>query len=159
ALVPAVAHAAETQKPDAPREVARESAPVKVANRAIIVLRGPIAGYTAKERASSATARIEAALAANANPVVTTEPHEYGTRVALDGRHVFLVLKIDIDEQAGETTQNVAQEAARRLQNALAEYREQRAPRYLAQRLGFAALATLLYGALLWLVYRLNGWI
>jgi hypothetical protein len=100
----------------------RQGMPVKIANRTIIVLRGPIAGYTATERVTGAMNRIEKVLDAEASPAVTTEETEDGTRVLLGGEHAFMVTKIDIDPQAGETTKNVAREAARRLQQAIATF-------------------------------------
>jgi small-conductance mechanosensitive channel len=161
ALPLAAAPAAVAQKADAPRETPREAAPLKVANRTIIVLRGPIAGYSAGERVKNSAERIEQALQAEAYPQVTLEDlKDYGaTRVMLGGRHAFLVTRIDIDEQAGETTRVVAQETAKRLEAAIRELREQETPRYLAEHLAFAALATLLYGAVVWLIYRVTGWI
>ena len=138
------------------QQVAREGVPVKIANRTIIILRGPIAGYTAKERATSTMERIEAALAAEHMPTVTIEDVEGGTRVLLGGKHAFLVTKVDIDEQAGETTQIVARETVKRLDQAIAERREQETPRYLATAAAFSAVVTLLYGALLWVLFRLN---
>ena len=140
------------------QQTAREGMPVVVANRPIIILRGPIAGYTAKERAAGTMQRIEAALAAESFPAVTTKEHEDGTLVMLGGKHAFLVTKIDVDSQGGETTQNVAREAAKRLERAIVERREQETPRYLAIASGWSALATLLYGAVLWLVFRFSGW-
>jgi len=141
------------------RQTAREGVPVKVANRQIIILRGPIAGYTAKERATGTMQRIEAALAAESLPAVTTKEHEDGTLVMLGGKHAFLVTRIDVDTQAGETTQNVAREAAKRLEHAIHERREQETPRYLATAAAFSAAATLLYGLILWLIFRVDGWI
>ncbi|OGA21761.1 MAG: mechanosensitive ion channel protein MscS [Betaproteobacteria bacterium RIFCSPLOWO2_02_FULL_67_26] len=139
-------------------QTAREGMPVVVANRQIIILRGPIAGYTAKERATGTMQRIEAALAAENLPAVTTKEHEDGTLVMLGGKHAFLVTQIDVDSQAGETPQNVAREAGKRLKRAIIERREQETPRYLAIAAGFSALATLVYGAVLWLIFRVNGW-
>ena len=141
------------------QEAVRQSAPVVIANRTVIVLRGPIAGYSAEERATNTIARIEAALDADPKAEVSHGDAEEGTRVRVGGRHAFLVTKIDIDEAAGETTQIVAREAIKRLEQAIAERREQRSPRYMAQAAAFAAAATLLYGALLWLVFRVNRWV
>ena len=45
----------------------RQSAPLVFANRTIIVLRGPIAGYSARERVVASGRRIEDALEANAD--------------------------------------------------------------------------------------------
>jgi small-conductance mechanosensitive channel len=137
----------------------RQSAPVVIANRTIIVLRGPIAGYSAEERAKSTIERIEAALDADPKAEVSYGDSEEGTRVRVGGRHAFIVTRIDIDESAGETTQLVAREAIKRLEQAIAERREQSSPRYMATAAAFAAAATLLYGALLWLIFRVNRWV
>jgi small-conductance mechanosensitive channel len=144
---------------DIPAQPAREASTLKVANRTIITLRGPLAGYSAKERVHNTTVRIEEVLSQERLPAITLEQHEIGTRVLLGGKHAFIVSKIDIDEQAGETTHVVASEAAKRLERAIVERREQETPRYLATQFAYAALATLVYAAILWLIYRVNVWI
>ena len=136
----------------------RQSAPVVIANRTIIALRGPIAGYSAEERATASIERINAALDADPNAEVSYGDTEEGTRVRVGGRHAFIVTRIDIDESAGETTQLVAREVVKRLERAIAERREQRSLRYMATAAGLAAAATLLYGLLLWLIYRVDRW-
>ena len=144
-----------------PVEPARESTPVKLANRTVIALRGPIAGYTSSERARAATGRIEDVLKSNPTPAITLEDTEGGkvTAVLLAGKLVFMVTPVDIDASSGETTQLVAREAGRRLERAIAEYREQRGPRYLGVAAAAAAGATLLFAAILWLLYHGNRWI
>src|SRR5262245_21353594 len=73
-------------------EGARQRFPVKVGNRTIVVLHGPLAGHTAEERARRAMERIGSALEAEAHPPVTfgkvTEVE--ATRVLLGGQHAFL---------------------------------------------------------------------
>jgi len=90
---------------------------------------------------------------------VTVEEVPEGTRVRLGGRHVFIVTKLDIDAEAGETPTIMAQYTMKRLEQAIRERREQETPRYLATAAGFCALATLLYGLLLWLIRRVNRWL
>ena len=141
------------------QQTTREGVPVMVANRQIIILRGPIAGYSARERALGSMERIEKALSVDASPKVTTEDVPQGTRVMLGNQLAFLVTSVDIDAQAGETTALIAQAAALRLELAISERREQQTPSYLAWSAAFAAAATLLYGAVLWLVFRFNGWV
>jgi small-conductance mechanosensitive channel len=143
----------------AAQDVQRQRAPVVIANRTVIELRGPIAGYSAQERASATAERIEQLLAA-AEPgaAIGFEDTDAGTRVLVGGRFAILVTKVDIDASSGETTQIVAREAARRLERAMAEWREQRSPAYLATAAGLAAAATLVYGALLWLLVRASRW-
>ena len=108
---------------------ARDSAPIVVANRTVIVVRGPIAGYSAAERAVASVNRIIDALETNPSPAIKVEDIDQGTQVLLGGKRAFLVTRIDIDPIAGETTQIVAGEAAKRLAHAAAEYREQHSPR------------------------------
>ena len=131
---------------------ARDSAPVVIANRTVIVVRGPIAGYSATERAVSSMKRITDALETNPSPVIKVEDIDEGTQVLLGGQRAFLVTRIDIDPIAGETTELVAGEAAKRLGQAIAVYRAQHTPRYLLIQTGWAALALLIYSGLLWLL-------
>jgi small-conductance mechanosensitive channel len=136
----------------------RQSVPVVVANRTVMVLRGPIAGYSAQERVANVGQRIEAVLDTNKSPAVTINDVEDGTEVLLDGKRAFLVTGIDIDPQLGETTRNVAREAGIRLERAIGEYREQRTPQYLLVKSGWAALATGIYVGLLWLLLLIHRW-
>jgi small-conductance mechanosensitive channel len=135
---------------------ARDSAPVVIANRTVMVVRGPIAGYSAAERAVASRSRIIDALEANPSPVVKVEDTEEGTQVLLGGRRAFLVTRIDIDPVAGETTQMVAREAAKRLERAVGEYRAQHTPRYLLLQSGWALLALAIYSGLLWLLFVID---
>jgi small-conductance mechanosensitive channel len=137
---------------------ARDSMPLKVANRTIIVLRGPIAGFSARERVVRATQRIEQLLGAGAT-AVTVEPFPDGaTRVMVGGKHAFLVTSIDIDPSAGETTALVAAGAATRLEDAIVERREQASPGYLARAASLALAVTLAAALALWLLIRLHRW-
>ncbi len=147
--------------PAAEPETARQSAAVKVANRTIVVLRGPIGGHTAEERAKGTMERIARILASAPYPEITFADVEEvkATRVLLGGNHAFLVTQIDIDKETGETTQYAAREAGKRLEAAIRELREQQEPRYLLIATLLAAVATLIYGAILWLLYRGNRWI
>ncbi len=137
---------------------ARQSAPVVVANRVVIVLRGPIAGYSAQERVNGATQRIETILESDKSPSIGTEDVEGGTQVLLGGKPAFLVTRIDIDPQIGETTPNVAGEAAKRLAQAVAEYREQHTLGYLLVKVLWGAVATAIYIVLLWLLFAIDRW-
>jgi small-conductance mechanosensitive channel len=154
-------HAADPAAPLQPIDTsatARQSAPVDLANRTIIVLRGPIAGYSASERANSAARRISSVLESEESPAVSIEDTEDGTQVMLGSKLAFLVTRIDIDPLVGETTHNVAREAARRLERAVTQYREQHTPRYLLIQTGWAALATAIFAALLWLLFVVDRW-
>jgi small-conductance mechanosensitive channel len=158
-LLPLLADGQEPARQDA----ARQSAPVVIANRTVIILRGPIAGYTADERVRNAIDRIEGALDANPYAQISFDDSETGTRVLIGDTLAYIVTKIDIDAYAGETSQILAKESARRLERAVAERREQHSLRYLAIAAGYAAAATAIYAALLWLLVwgnrRVGGYV
>ena len=158
-LLPLAAAAQEPARQDAPRQ----SAPVVIANRTVITLRGPIAGYSAEERVRNAIDRIEAALDADPYAKISFDDSESGTRVLLGETLAYIVTKIDIDAYTGETTQIVAKESAKRFERAIAERREQHSLRYLAIAAAYAAAASAVYAALVWLLVwgnrRVGGWV
>jgi hypothetical protein len=139
---------------------ALQSARLKVSNRPIIDLRGPIAGYSAFDRVTASSERIEKILESESSRAIELKDAEDGkaTQVLLAGKPAFLVTQVDINTQAGETTQIVAREAAKRLETAVREWGEQRTPRYLAVATGIAAGATLIFVVLAWLIFRINRW-
>jgi len=145
------------------QEAPRQSAPVVIANRTVIVLRGPIAGYSAEERVRNAIDRIEAALDGNPYAQISFDDSDAGTRVLLSDTLAYIVTKIDIDAFSGETSQIVTKESARRLERAIAERREQHSLRYLAVAGAYAAGASAVYATLLWLLVwgsrRLGGYV
>jgi small-conductance mechanosensitive channel len=158
-LLPLAAGAQAPARQDAPRQ----SAPVVIANRTIIALRGPIAGYTAEERVRNSIDRIEAALDSDPYAEISFDDSEAGTRVLVGDTLAYIVTKIDIDAFSGETPQIVAKESARRLERAIAERREQHSLHYLAIAAAFAAGATAVYAAIVWLLMwgnrRVGGWV
>jgi small-conductance mechanosensitive channel len=146
---------------EAPSPHVLQSSPVKIANRHVIDLRGPIAGYSAEDRAKATVERIEKILESGADRTITLKDAEEGnaTQALLGGSLAFQVIGVDVNSQAGETTQNVAREAARRLETAVREWGEQRTPRYLAIASASAAGVTIVFAALLWLIFRGNRWL
>jgi small-conductance mechanosensitive channel len=125
-----------------------------MANREIVQLRGPIAGYSARERVENVQRRLDGALARPGTPAVTTEEAPEGTRVLVGGERAFTITRADIDVTYGETTTLVAQATAARLRDAISALREQQTPRYLARATGLVLASTLLYGLCLWLLLR-----
>ena len=69
----AIAIQATAAEPAASQQGVRESAPVKIANRTVISLRGPVMGYSAKERAAASMERIEQALHAETLPALPSK--------------------------------------------------------------------------------------
>lgn len=138
---------------------ALESAPVELANRHVVTLRGPIAGYSASERAGNATRRLEDILDKQAAPTVATDEIPEGTRVTLGGELAFVITRADIDTTLGETTALVARASAMRLEQAITELRAQQSPSYVARAVGLAAGATLLYVLCVWILVRGMRWL
>lgn len=136
---------------------ARESEVLYVANHAIVSLKGPMAGYSAYERVSSASERIERAIGKKARPKLSLEDVEIGTRVLIEGEPVFLVTRGDVDAQIGETPHFLAEESLKRLEGALADLRRQQSQPFLLRALATAAAGTAVYGILLWILSRLAG--
>src|SRR5262249_40748409 len=136
----------------AAQDTPRQSAPVVIANRTVITLRGPIAGYSAEERVRNAIERIESALDADPYAQISFDDSEAGTRVLLGETLAYIVTKIDIDSFAGETPQILAKESAKRLERSIAERPEQPSLRYLAMAAAYAVGATAVYAALMWLI-------
>jgi small-conductance mechanosensitive channel len=104
----------------------------------------------------ASTRRIEEMLQGGGRPAVTSSTHRDGTMVSLGGSPAFLVTRVDVVPDLGETTQNVAREAALRLDRAIEEHREQRSPRYMLEAALLVLLATLLFTAVVFALLRVN---
>lgn len=139
----------------APAET-RTGEELRIANRPIITLYGPISGYSAHDRVDTGRKRIHDVLDNAAHPVVTTTAVPDGTLVSIAGSPAFLVMGIDVHPEVGETTQNVAREAAARLDLAIADYREQRTPQFVVDATLRVTLATLIFLLALHALQRLN---
>ncbi|QGZ42621.1 mechanosensitive ion channel-like protein [Pseudoduganella flava] len=145
-LFPAAVHAATAMPTSA------QTAELVVANRTVMVFRAPLAGYTAQERADAAERRLEKALAKPGEQRAATRPIAEGTQVLLAGQALFLVTPGDVNALAGDTTDEVASESARRLAQALQDRRDRSSVRHLAIAGAFCLLATAVYGGLLHMV-------
>lgn len=140
-------------------ETTREGLPLRVSNRFIIELKGPVAGYSAAQRVEGAAHRIEQAIQGTRKPKLTLNETPHGTLVLINGKPVFTVTRADIDENIGETTRVVAEHAVLRLDKALFEHLEQRSERYLLRAAGKAAAATLLFATLMFALSRTTRWV
>jgi len=119
-------------------------APLVIGNRTIHTFRVSLGMFSASERAASARSRIEAAFAKSGEGWTSVKPTEQGLQIELDGQPLFLVLPGDAHSAAGETAENLANQASRVLQKAWAEARERRDPRASLDALLKVSLATVL---------------
>ncbi len=138
---------------------ATESAVLKVANRPVSIMRAEVLGASPAERAEAAADRIEEIVRHGGPLRVTTRPSPDGVFILVDGKVAFRVLNEDVDSEAGETVGVSGADAAEKLREALAEIRESEDARGLIKAAGYALLATVLFLAMCWILYRLYGWL
>jgi small-conductance mechanosensitive channel len=141
--------------------------PLVIGNRTIHVFRAGLGAFSASDRADGARRRIEQALEASGEGWTSVKSTDGGTSVALDGKPMFYVLPGDARELAGETPDDLANQASRVLQKIWAEARERRDPQVnLAATLKVLLASVLLAGVLTmvtlgarWIRHRLTAWL
>jgi len=95
------------------------SAKLLVGTRTVFVFRAALAGYAPQERLDGARKRLDKALAAGGAQHADTHDIPEGTQVLLDGRLLFLVTPGDVNPLAGDTTGEIAADAAAQWPRAL----------------------------------------
>jgi small-conductance mechanosensitive channel len=138
---------------------ASEPATLSIYNRDVITLRAPMLNYSPAERVKAARRRIEDAMDRGGAGEVTLKPHAEGMLVEVDGRTVFLVQPADLDKLNDETLEMAAAQARDTLAEAIAAVREARSTGVWLRAAAWAALGTVVWLALLRLVYRGNRWL
>ncbi|MCP1604882.1 small-conductance mechanosensitive channel [Pseudomonas citronellolis] len=133
---------------DATEGVPGVPAELKVANRSIVVFRATLLGETPAARAQRAKAVIEEALQGTDELTVSIDAILHSQLVLLGGRRAFIVVPLDLDPPGG-SVQEAAAQAAANLRLVVEETGQARSLRFLLTALGFSALATLVYAALL----------
>lgn len=134
---------------DAGKPAQAATARLTVGTRTVFVFRAALAGYSAQERLDGARKRLEKALAAGGAQHAETRDIAEGTQVLLDGRLLFLVTPGDVNPLAGDSTGEIAVDAAAQLSRALLERRELGSPRYLLTAIGLCVMATIGYAFVL----------
>ncbi len=119
-------------------------------NREIVVFRAMFLGHTPSDRAEAAEKRIELLVDRSGGSTVTSRVIPEGIAVDIDRALVFVVTPGDVDALASATLQSTAEDAVRALTLALREAQEQASIRHLLKALLLAALATLIFGGLVY---------
>jgi len=140
------------------RETARtfSGTVLRLQNRPVHVFRVPAQGYSPRERAAAAQARLDLVLDDGAPGEVTLREAPEGRFLVVGEEAVFLVARGDEDRLAGETYDALTEATRRRLQEALRAADETRSLRSWLFALGFSVLATVAWGALVWAVFRVR---
>jgi len=125
---------------------AGQEVPLVIGNRTVHVFRAPLGMFSAEERAEGARRRIELAFEHSGEGWTSVKPVGQGLQLELDGKPMFLVLPGDASSLAGETPEDLANQASRVLQKAWSESRERRDPRATLHAALTVGVATLLFG-------------
>lgn len=141
---------------DAP---AVEEADLILMNRKIVRFRGRFLGATPRQRAERGQATITTILERATGNQVTVQSNPVGNIVLIDGQLAFIVTDADTDKLAGETVDALTRKSVATLGTVIAESRESRDSRQLAEGLAKSAGATLVFFALLYALGRLRAWV
>ena len=139
--------------------VAPEVGELTVANRRIIRFRAPVMGYSPRLRAEAVGEQIQSLLARGVFGPVTTRDTPEGVVFEIGGTPVFRILNGDVDASVGETMEGLRTATVANLEMALTEVREARSLPRLLRAVGRAALATILFAALAFVIRRPIQWV
>jgi small-conductance mechanosensitive channel len=133
-----------------------KEATVTLLHRPVAVFRAPLYGLTPAERAQRAQVAIDQLLERGGPGVVSVQPETQGNLVMIDGSLALTLTAQDADTLRGETLDAATRSAVAALARVIAETREARDRRRLAEALALSAAATLAYVLLSWGVLRLR---
>ncbi len=145
-LLPVVGKANEAAD-SATDGVAGKPAELRIANRDIFTFHATLLGETPAARAQRATLVIDDALRSTDELTVSIDPIQHSHLVLLGGRRAFIVSPHDLE--VGGDTRAAAEQAAAVLRQVVQETGEARNLHFLLKALGYSALATLIYLALI----------
>ncbi|WP_442969177.1 mechanosensitive ion channel family protein [Pseudomonas sp. Q1-7] len=152
-----LAMSAVAQAADEVALITAEPAELKLANRSIFVFHATLLGETPEVRATRARGVISEALDASEHPEVRIDPIRDSYLVLIGDRRAFIISPKDLTAVDGSVRQ-AAEEVAQRLHLVVEESKEARNVRFLLTAGGLTAVATLIYLALLRLIYRGKAW-
>ncbi|PYR45148.1 MAG: hypothetical protein DMF89_25890 [Acidobacteria bacterium] len=131
-------------------ERAEEPATLTFFNRPIVTFRARVAGRTPTERVAGALHVLDDLVEQGASGEVASSPFAGGALITVGTSGVIVLTSLDLDDLAGETFERVRAQTVSRLQQALAEATEARAPGILLRSALLAAIALALATGALW---------
>jgi len=163
--VPAEAFPAAEPVPAAP--IAQGDAPgprppparLTVFNRPIVLLRAPFFGLSPGGRVEDAADRIDDVLARGGPGAVAVKRSGSSRVITVDGQIVLALLAGDVPNAGPDAMDAAANAAKLALERAIAETREARDAQRLTRAAFVAAIATVVYALLLWLIVRVGRWL
>lgn len=154
---------ASSARGDSPAPLASAAVPViearvVVFNRTVAVLRAPLFGVSAPERARHATARLEELFARPGPMKISMTTTEVANAILINGSLGMLLTSGDVDALEGETLDHATEGVRLALERVAAETREARDRDRLGHALAATGIASLLLLALLMIVLRTRAW-
>ena len=155
ALVAPIASAAQTAA------TAPEPATLRILNREILTMRGVVAGATPAQRVERTRERLRALPPSALDLPLRTIPAELdearGVQIFLGDHLLFSVLQDDVDAEARQSFDALVKQTQERLEEARTAWHEWQDRPLLLRGLLHAAIGTLVFAVLLWIVYRGGG--
>ncbi len=134
-----------------PPDPGHDDATLTVLNRPVVVFRAPFLGVKPEDRAAAALARVRTLFQRGGKGLITVADGEKGVAVLVDGQLAFVVSNEDAQPIPGATAHSIAEDAVKVLEQLAAETREARDSKFLLGAGVHAAIATLVWLALMWL--------
>jgi small-conductance mechanosensitive channel len=131
-----------------------ETAPLVFFNRPIVTFRARVLERSPSERAAEAVEALDELVGQRITGPVEATSFEGGVLITVGQRGVMVLTAADLDPLAAETVDDLGRRTVPRLQQALDEARESRAPAALLRALALATLALTVTGSLLWVIGR-----
>ena len=135
---------------------AAEPATLKVFNREIVTFRANLLGQTPAQRAQRARVAISDLLSQGGPLEVNVKSNPVGQLVLLGPHLVFIITPGDDEDPTDEGQSNATRKAVRNLERVLEETRESRDFGQLLRSLAVAGVASVIFGALLFVIGRLR---
>jgi small-conductance mechanosensitive channel len=126
------------------------------ANRSVVVFRATVLTREPSVRAAAAVEQLNGLVEQDPRGRVWTRTYPDAVLVGIGDRPVFVVFAADVDPLAGESLAGKGSEAAARLEQAFGEAVELRTPSRFLAGVGFAIVATLIYGLAVFGLIRLD---
>jgi small-conductance mechanosensitive channel len=140
-------------------EPSSDAATLVMFNRPVVVFRSSLLGASPKARVDRARFSINEALNQGGKLAVSVKNNPEGQLLMIDERLAFVVTAGDVDPLRQDDVKAAASQAARQLEQIIAENREARDVHMLLTALGISAIATFVFGLMVWLVVRLRVWL
>lgn len=134
-----------------------EPALLKVGNRPVMLVRSSFAGESPQERARAAEERIRSVIQRDVQGEFTIVRRKEGSVILLGDQVLVLITNEDVDATTGDTLDEMAARIQKTLQGALEEARAARDPKLIARGIGFSLVYTILFLALLYGTFVLDG--